>query len=214
MKITLTSIPSCVSGTYNWGAAGVIRVKQTNDFKGAPGNDFVRTTANSLTATSGATVIWRSSRGTSRRTPVKDQPITDAPFSGGGSIQVGLYDVEQNLVRRSTARAPLAAGCVTSGYIRGDGNMSATLGGTTSLPLVNGIASFGDLSLDKASPLNASFEAVAYRLTFASPGVTGTTSDPFAIVETGTACNGPCTLDAEFLGRAIRRRRLRTCRPT
>ena len=37
-------------------------------------------------------------------------------------------------------------------------------------------------------------------MTFASPGVTGTTSDPFAIVETGTACNGPCTLDAEFLG--------------
>ena len=131
---------------------------------------------------------------------MKDQPITDAPISSGGPIQVGLYDSSNNLVTGVNGSCPTGGGCVTAGYTRGDGDTSATLGGTTSRPLVNGIASFGDLSLDKASPLNDSFEAVAYRLTFASPGVTGTTSDPFAIVETGTACNGACTLDAEFLG--------------
>ena len=52
VKITLKDVPVCVNGTYDWSAAGVIKVKQANDFSGAPGNDFVRAaTGNSLTAT-------------------------------------------------------------------------------------------------------------------------------------------------------------------
>ena len=199
LKITLKNVPVCVSGTYDWGAANVIRVKQSNDFQGPPGNDFVRAaTGNSLTASLGSNCHLAVVSGHQPTDTAKDQPITDAQFSSGGPIQVGLYDSSNNLVTGVNGSCTTGGGCVTAGYTGGDA--SATLGGTTSQPLVSGIASFGNLSLNKVSPLNNDGVPIAYALTFASAGVTGTTSGPFVVVQEGTTCSGPCELDAEFIG--------------
>ena len=160
----------CSNGTYDWGAAGVIKVKQANDFNGPPGTtSFVRH-RNSLTATLAGDCHLAIVPDHQPADTVKDQPITDAPISSGGPIQVGLYDSSNNLVTGVNGSCTTGGGCVTAGYTRGDGDTSATLGGTTLRPLVNGIASFGDLSLDKASPVERLLRGCRVQVDVRQPG--------------------------------------------
>jgi hypothetical protein len=196
VRLTL-STPVCTSGTYDWSSA--IQVKQSNSFNGPPGNDFTRTTPSSLTATlSGggchlAIVPDDSTDLTHQpKDTVKNQPITDGFYSGGNPVQVGVYDSSHNLIdlNGSCQSGPSGAGCVTVGFTGGDA--TATLSGTKQQALVHGTASFPGLKLDKTS-------TDLYGLTFSSPGITGTTSDGFAIVDDGcTATDGSCTVTGTF----------------
>jgi hypothetical protein len=193
LTVTLTlNTPTCISATYDWGAAGVLRVKQSNDFNGPPGNDFTRAQPSSLTATVSGDCHLAVVPNHQPQDTIKSQTITDALFSSGGAVQVGLYDSADNLIQIDGS-CPSGPGCVTAGFTGGD--PSATLSGTKQQPLVDGKAYFGDLKLNKTNVDSL------YALTFSSPGVTGTTSEGFSITDSGQLCNpGTCSLSSTFTG--------------
>jgi hypothetical protein len=80
------------------------------------------------------------------------------------SVTVGLVDQFGNTVTTGTNSITLALAANPAG---------GTLSGTTTVAAVNGVATFGDLSLDKAG--------AGYTLAASSTGLTGATSDAFAI---------------------------------
>jgi hypothetical protein len=193
VRLTLNT-PQCTAGTYDWSGAGIIQVKQSNDFNGPPGNSFTRVSPSSLTATLSGSCHLEVVSGRQPKDTVKNNPISDALYSSGGAVQVGLYDSAERLVNVGGS-CPSGPGCVTASFAGGD--PGATLSGTKSEPLVGGIASFGDLSLDRGS-------SVPYQLAFASSeaGVAGTISTGFAITDFGTTCTAgeQCSLPGTFSG--------------
>lgn len=66
------------------------------------------------------------------------------------------------------------AGVISVAISAGSGAPGATLGGRRSVQAVRGVATFGDLSIDRA--------AAGYRLDASTSGLTGAQSDPFAIL--------------------------------
>ncbi|HMA38930.1 MAG TPA: hypothetical protein VKP10_02570 [Gemmatimonadales bacterium] len=65
-------------------------------------------------------------------------------------------------------------GSVTLSITTGTGTAGANLAGTKTVPLVGGVATFSDLSIDQAGS--------GYTLSARSSGITGTVSDPFDIL--------------------------------
>jgi hypothetical protein len=82
-------------------------------------------------------------------------------------VEVTVFDALGN------KETSLNAGTVTVAITSGTGTVGASLGGTLTQPIVNGRASFNDLSIDKAG--------AAYTLSAISGGLTGTTSATFNI---------------------------------
>src|SRR4029079_6355970 len=85
------------------------------------------------------------------------------------AVKVEVRDANGNVVTSSSASATLTIGTNPS---------SGTLSGTKTVAAVNGVATFSDLSIDKAG--------TGYTLGAASPGLTGDTSSSFNITP-GTA---------------------------
>ena len=117
----------------------------------------------------------------------KNKHISDALYSSGGPVKVGLRDSSNNQPVTALDGSCPGTACVTASRSPGTGDPSSTLSGTTSKPLSGGVASFDDLSLDKTNPSDSS-----YKLDFAftNPQVTSTTSGPFSIADAGQACTG------------------------
>lgn len=94
------------------------------------------------------------------------QPSNAAPGATiTPAVTVQVLDASNSVVTSSTATIALAFGNNPSG---------ATLGGTTSVAAVNGVAMFGNLSVNLAG--------MGYTLATSSSGLTGATSQPFNIV--------------------------------
>jgi hypothetical protein len=97
-------------------------------------------------------------------------------------LTVQIVDGSGNVVTSSSALVTVALGSNPGG---------ATLGGTTTVNAVNGVATFGDLTLDKPGH--------GYTLTASSPGLSGATSSGFDESNVAKHCNendvgsGPCT---------------------
>src|SRR5207245_1667821 len=85
------------------------------------------------------------------------------------AVQVSALDAVNNVVPGFTGTVTVAIGNNTGG---------STLGGTTTVAAVNGVASFGSLTLDKTSS--------GYGLTATATGLSSTTSNSFTITA-GTA---------------------------
>ena len=82
------------------------------------------------------------------------------------NVRVAAFDALGNAATGFT-------GNVTVAIAAGTGTSGATLSGTTTLTVVNGVAQFSDLMIDRPGS--------GYRLTAAASGVTGVTSTPFDI---------------------------------
>ena len=162
----LTASASCSGGTFDWG----IRAKQSNNFQGSPGNDFVNVGEPLVTAFAADSCALRF------LTQPKDAEV-DSVITGTddfGSLltppdasrpQVAFVDGEGDTVTSFT-------GSITVALSGGD--PAADLGGTSSRAAVAGVATFDDLSVD----LRGTYTLVASAL-----GAQDETSDEFEIVQ-------------------------------
>ncbi len=162
----LTASASCSGGAFGWG----IRAKQSNNFQGPPGNDFVNV-GNPLTTTFAANAC-----GLRFLTQPKDAQVDSVITATErfGSLltppdptrpQVAFVDGEGNTVTSFTGTITVA--------LSGD-DPAAELEGTTSRTAVAGVATFGDLTVDRPG---------TYTLVASALGAQDETSATFEIVQ-------------------------------
>ena len=129
-----------------------------------------------LTATSGSLTpavsapMTVSSLGSAASLSISTQPVDSAVSTAlqPGSVVVKILDSNGHLVNTSTAT-------VTATLATGTG----TLGGTTSVAAVAGVATFSNLTISAVGGGKS--------ITFASSGLTSTTSSTFSVYNVGTA---------------------------
>lgn len=148
-------------------------VKQANSFSGPPGNDFVRadgTVAPSTRVATSACLLRFANQPNTTRT---GDIIRDGFASTGNFIRIEIYDPSTNLTVNTDAPVTLAPSYnPAGGTLSGGGPVSASAG----------VATFPDLSLDKAGP---------YKLRASSPAASNTPdSTQFMVSDTVTTCSG------------------------
>jgi hypothetical protein len=156
-----TSAAACSAGSFAW----TVLAKQANDFNGPPGNNLDLDTQNSA-----LTTTVTGGCGLRFFTPPADanpgQTITGTAFNPSGPpVAVEVVDGAGNRVTTATPT-------VTMALDGGPGSLS----GTKIVQAANGLASFGDLSINTAG---------TYRLVASAPGFGSITSGSFSI---GTPC--------------------------
>jgi hypothetical protein len=175
VTVALQMMAPCVAPTDpSWS----IRIKQSNNFNGPPGNDFVLDPASTTSTTlsgSGCVLVFS-------REPASAQTgasITSVAFDpSGASVEVQVQDGLGHLVD-SSASITIGIGVNPGG---------GTLSGTTTSSAVGGIADFTSISIDQPG--------LGYTLAASSPGVTGAESTAFDIADvvvpctTGSTCTG------------------------
>ncbi|MFL5346830.1 MAG: S8 family serine peptidase [Hyalangium sp.] len=102
--------------------------------------------------------------GSAARLVFRTPPANAAAGAVLGAVAVEVQDSRGNLVTNSTAQVTLTLGGASGG----------TLGGTTTVAAINGVATFADLFIQKA--------ATGYTVTAGSTGLQGSTSGAFDIV--------------------------------
>ncbi len=151
----LTVSTACNATTATWTSIA----KQSNNFSGPPGNDFVRQGSDPvLTVTAGGGTLAALVFGQQPSRSEKNSAITPA-------VTVRGVDVCGNTATGATGDVSIALGTNPSG---------ATLGGTLSKPFVSGVATFGDLTVDRSG--------LGYTLV-ASKGALSATSSAFEVVD-------------------------------
>ena len=178
ITLTVSAVAPCGSGAYQWGIAG----KQSNNFNGPPGNDFLLdpASAGNLSGTlAGSCSLAFTSDGQPADTAV-NAVITSAVGSQGGPVKVEVLDGSGQLATGSTAAVTVAIGSNPG---------SGSLSGTLTVSARGGVASFFDLSIDRAG--------VGYTLTATSPGITPMASGSFDILGSlQSSCSTPCTVSS------------------
>ena len=118
---------------------------------------------------SGATSASFTIVGAATKLAFAGAPSSGTAGSTLGSVTVQVQDANGSLVTSSSALVTIAIGTNPG---------SGTLSGTTSATAVNGVATFADLSIDKAG--------VGYTLVATSSGLSGATSASFTVVGAAT----------------------------
>jgi hypothetical protein len=162
----LTAIASCSGGSFDWG----IRAKQSNNFSGPPGNDFVNV-GSPLTTTFAANACGL--RFLSQPKDAQVDSVITATDDFGSLLtppdptrpRVAFVDGEGQTITSFT-------GTITVALDGGD--PSAELGGTTSRTAVAGVATFDDLEVDRRG---------TYTLVASATGAQDETSEEFEIVQ-------------------------------
>jgi hypothetical protein len=167
ITVTVNAVLPCSNSSYTWG----IEVKQSNNFRGIPGNDFQidPASAGNLSGTpSGSCSLAFTSDGQPAGAGIAPAKIAADFNSQGGPVKVGLLDASGQLITSSAATGPVS---VTVKIDSNPGGGSLPLG-TTTEPVSGGVASFPALSIDK--------QGVGYTLiaTASIPGIS--TSEPSA----------------------------------
>src|SRR5437016_227108 len=131
-----------------------------------PGTGY--TLAASATGLTGATSsAFNISVGAAAKLAFTVQPSNAAAGAAiTPAVQVAVQDAQGNTVTTATTSITLAIGTNPA---------SGTLAGTTTVAAVNGVATFSNLSIDKAG--------TGYTLTASATGLTGATSSAFNVVE-------------------------------
>lgn len=168
------SVTTPCSGTgLQWQVQG----KQSNNFLGT-GNDFNLQSSTGLTTN--VTGCYELRFVTQPAKTVVGQTITDADYSAGGPVVVGLYNSSTNL---PLGTCPSGTNIVTMSKNQAAGTLSGTLTGALGGQPCR--ASFGDLAISGAT---GSF-------TLKASGLGGEkNSDPFQVIS-GTSCvdQDPCS---------------------
>src|SRR5207244_57604 len=139
-----------------------------------PGTGY--TLAASATGLTGATSTAFNNRvGAAAKLASTPQRRTSAPGAAiTPAVQVAVQDAQGNTVTTATTSITLAIGTNPA---------SGTLAGTTTVAAVNGVATFSNLSIDKAG--------TGYTLTASATGLTGATSSAFNVVAPVSAVVAP-----------------------
>ena len=167
-----TASAGCSGGTMTWG----IRAKQSNNFSGSPGNDFKLNTTTGSPLTSLTTTFPTDACELRFETQPQDAEegwrITGTQDFGAQlsppdstSPQVALVDPATSL--------PIASFTGTISVALSGGDPTATLSGTKSRAAVAGVATFDNLSVDKAE---------TYTLVASTSGAANVSSADFEIV--------------------------------
>ena len=146
--VTFRAEATCLQGTY----ASTIVAKQANNFNGNPGNDFVQTPGNldpgvvttSVTGTCKLNFLSSSVTSPQVGDTQVSSAITDAPASSGGPVRVEVLD-DSSTHRVVSAFGSASPITMSIGSNPGGGTLSGTLAKGASA----GVASFGNLSIDK-----------------------------------------------------------------
>ena len=154
-------------------AAWQVAAKQSNNFNGPPGNEFL---LDAGTSSLGMTVVGSCHLNffTQPADAVKGAVITTTPINTppGGGIAVEVLDGNNQRVTSSTAAITVAIG------------PGATLSGTTTQSAVAGVALFSNLSIDLHGE---------YTLSATSPGLAGAGSGSFGIWDQASSCASGAT---------------------
>lgn len=164
LYVSVTTTAPCPVGSYTWRSAA----KQDADFDGP-----------SLTLQRGASRLTTHITSpcqlrfvTEPHNAVVGQPITGRAFdSSGPPVTLAIYTGSGALLRVSGT--PVTVALKTNPG-------AATLGGTTTQTTVDGLATFGDLSLNKPGD--------GYKLSASAPKTAGATSTAFNEVDAATRC--------------------------
>lgn len=187
-RVTVRAIAPCEPNTpvtRSWS----VRMKQSNDFSGDPGNDIPLADGSDLTTVvTGSCEVAYTTAGFSRgpASAEVNTTITTQDFMPSGQpVAVALLDDDGKIITSTSF-----ATTVTIGLAANPGG--ATLLGDTSNPTEGGIAEFPGISLSRT--------ALGYRLSASasSPGVSSGTSGPFDIVDDGKVCGTSCSGSANL----------------
>ena len=171
ITLTVSAVAPCGSGAYQWGIAA----KQSNNFNGPPGNDFLLDPA-SAGNLSGSPAGSCSLAFTGDGEPANAAVNAVITSAVGGPVKVEILDGSGQLATSSTAAVTVAIGSNPG---------AGSLSGTLTVSASGGIASFSDLSIDRVGD--------EYTLTATSPGLSPTASTSFDISGSGQTCTVPCT---------------------
>jgi hypothetical protein len=157
VTVTMQTTLPCAADTYPWS----LRVKQSNDFNGPPGNDFTGNQPETQ-VTGGCKLDW----GTEPASAVKGDTITGAPYDqsvtaprvtvravdGGGNTITTINGLQVSLTNAATTGCPAAVGFAG-----------------TSATMTSGVATFTGLtSADAAFDCHLIGSATGYQSTPAS----------------------------------------------
>ena len=178
----------CGAGTDTW----AIAAKQSNDFNGT-GNDFA---LEPPPATQLDTAVTGACELRFVRQPAETQVgagITDGAIQTGAPIQIAVQTQAGAVVTASSAPIALAIGTVPPGG-------TATLGGTTLVDAVAGVATFCDPVIDPGCSLpSIGSHGLGYTLTASTDGIVAGGSAPFDVLDGGAVCPaGPCHAGASM----------------
>ena len=143
----------------------------------ATDNSASPTVSGSTPLTQTAPVASAVTFGTEPHSVLVGQDITGSDYSSsGGPVTVRLVDSNGVLVTTSSASVTVALGSNPGG---------ATLGGTTTVAAVNGVATFPNLTINQPG--------VGYTLIASSPSLTSATSSAFDAQSTAAPCANQTT---------------------
>jgi hypothetical protein len=175
-SVSIQATAPCGGGSSAW----QVVARQSNNFNGPPGNEFVLDAgASSL----GLTVVGSCHLNffTQPADAVKGTAITTTPINtpAGGAITVEVLDGDDQRVTTSTAPITVAIGSDSPNPAPG-----AVLSGTTTQSAVAGVASFSNLSINLHG---------GYTLSATSPGLVGAGSGSFGIWDQASSCASGAT---------------------
>jgi hypothetical protein len=173
LKVTT---PLTCGASYSWS----VQAKETSNFSGSGDDFFLVTSASQLTTqvNGSCTLAW----GTQPHNALVLQTITGTDYdTNGPPLTVRIVDGGGRVVTSASGTVTVAIGNNPGG---------AKLGGTTSAGTSGGVATFSDLTLDKAGN--------GYTLTASGPGFASQGSNSFNESGTGTPCsqNNSCQTSA------------------
>jgi hypothetical protein len=152
VTVTMDTTAPCAGGSYPWS----LKVKQSNDFNGPPGNDFSGV-APTTQVTGGCTLDW----GNEPASAVKSDTITSAPYDElGDPVTVRAVDPDGNTITSVNGLQVSLGNAATTGC------PAATGFSGTSTTMVNGVAEFTGLtSADAAFNCHLVGSATGYQST-------------------------------------------------
>jgi hypothetical protein len=146
--VSLTVETPCTTGDYTWG----LRAKQSNNFSGPPGNDFTNPPVG------GFPVTTLDGSGPPNSVTFSRQPGSgQVATAGNPTAAVTVYDACGSVATSATGDVTVALVPPADPTFGGG---TAVLGGTKSVPLSNGVASFTDLQVSESAQgyaLNATY---------------------------------------------------------
>jgi len=161
------SVP-CASGrSFTW----MPQAKQSNDFNGQPGNDLTLSPPSPTTTVSGCVAAKLAFVQQPADARIGER-ITGAPFDPTDTQHLVSVEVEDASGARVVDSS--AAITMTLGPSTGVGVLQPT-----TVPAVNGLATFSNLSISAAG---------SYTLSASSDGLQGATSNPFNIQQAAVQC--------------------------
>ena len=165
LQVDLSVDVGCTAGQYAW----EVVAKQANRFNGPPGNIFVLDAARSslvTTVTGGCSLRFFTQPQDAR----VGERLSGTDFDPAGApVAVEVVDADGE---RVASAASISLGFATAGGL-------GTLGGTTTVAAVAGLAAFGDLNVDAAG---------TYRLLASADGLQPVVSAAFTIQQVAVEC--------------------------